>query len=80
MKAERRTVTCRKIQYASYREADKVPDKYGHPYKCKQCGMWHLGHARKRKRIAALKASKVRRKWRAMLELVDVLCGVKYGR
>jgi len=68
---------CKKIPYDSYRAANAIPGKFGKPYRCSWCGMWHVGHAPKRKHRAALRAQRQRRKWSRLLTLIDDLCGVK---
>ena len=67
---------CKKIAYQSRRDAGLAPGRYGKPYRCPRCGMWHVGHKLRRKQRATLQAERRRECYQPMIELVEVMCGV----
>lgn len=71
-------IACTKVPYASRREAiTSAPDRHGKPYRCKVCPgrPWHMGHVMPKKCKKAVELKHHRRGTRAMLRLVDQLCG-----
>jgi len=67
---------CKKVPYNSRRHAlTDAPERHGTPYRCKECGYWHVGHAWAKKSALAVKVKNRRRGTRALFRLIDQLCG-----